>query len=53
MKISKLHINQFRHLENLDFDFTYPEDFHIEDYRLRLSLRDPNNTEKYFDWTCS
>ena len=25
------------------------EDFHIEDYRLRLSLRDPNNTEKYFD----
>ncbi|MFH6963333.1 AAA family ATPase [Flavobacterium plurextorum] len=23
MKISKLHINQFRHLENLDFDFTY------------------------------
>jgi len=23
MKISKLHIDQFRHLENLDFDFTY------------------------------
>ena len=23
MKISKLNINQFRHLENLDFDFTY------------------------------
>lgn len=23
MKISKLHINQFRHLENLTFDFTY------------------------------
>ncbi|MFB9077446.1 AAA family ATPase [Flavobacterium procerum] len=23
MKISKLHINQFRHLENLEFDFTY------------------------------
>ncbi|KIQ18626.1 hypothetical protein RT99_16455 [Flavobacterium sp. MEB061] len=33
MKISKLHINQFRHLENLDFDFTYPEDFHIEEKR--------------------
>lgn len=29
MKISKLHIDSFRHLENLDFDFTYPEDFHI------------------------
>ena len=24
MKISKLHIDTFRHLENLDFDFTYP-----------------------------
>jgi AAA ATPase domain len=23
MKISKLHIDQYRHLENLDFDFTY------------------------------
>ncbi|WP_219634555.1 hypothetical protein, partial [Flavobacterium chungangense] len=23
MKISKLHIDKFRHLENLDFDFTY------------------------------
>src|SRR6201986_3562177 len=23
MKISKLHIDQFRHLENLNFDFTY------------------------------
>ncbi|CAH0334776.1 hypothetical protein FVB9288_00382 [Flavobacterium sp. CECT 9288] len=23
MKITKLHIDQFRHLENLDFDFTY------------------------------
>lgn len=33
MKISKLHIHQFRHLENLDFDFTYPEDFHIEEKR--------------------
>lgn len=33
MKISKLHIEQFRHLENLDFDFTYPEDFHIEEKR--------------------
>lgn len=25
------------------------EDFNIDDYRLRLSLRDPKNTEKYFD----
>lgn len=33
MKISKLHIDQFRHLENLDFDFTYPEDFHIIEKR--------------------
>jgi predicted ATP-dependent endonuclease of OLD family len=33
MKISKLHIDTFRHLENLDFDFTYPLDFHIEEKR--------------------
>ena len=33
MKISKLHIDSFRHLENLDFDFTYPEDFHIVEKR--------------------
>lgn len=33
MKISKLHIDQFRHLENLGFDFTYPKDFHIEEKR--------------------
>ncbi|MEC5165122.1 putative ATP-dependent endonuclease of OLD family [Flavobacterium sp. PL11] len=33
MKISKLHIDTFRHLKNLDFDFTYPEDFHIEEKR--------------------
>ncbi|MBK0370981.1 AAA family ATPase [Flavobacterium agrisoli] len=33
MKISKLHIDQFRHLENIEFDFTYPEDFHIEEKR--------------------
>jgi recombinational DNA repair ATPase RecF len=33
MKISKLHIDSFRHLENLDFDFTYPEDFHDESKR--------------------
>ena len=33
MKISKLHIESFRHLENLDFDFTYPQDFHIEEKR--------------------
>lgn len=25
------------------------EDFNITDYRFRLSYRDPNNTEKYFD----
>ena len=33
MKISKLHIDSFRHLENLHFDFTYPEDFHIKEKR--------------------
>ncbi len=33
MKILNLHIDQFRHLENLDFDFTYPEDFHIDEKR--------------------
>lgn len=33
MKISKLHIDKFRHLENLEFDFTYPEDFYIEEKR--------------------
>lgn len=33
MKISKLHIDKFRHLENLEFDFTYPKDFHIEEKR--------------------
>ena len=27
MKISRLHIDTFRHLENLDFDFTYPLDY--------------------------
>ena len=36
MKISKLHIDQFRHLENLDFDFTYPEDFHIVEKRGKV-----------------
>lgn len=30
MKISKLHIDQFRHLQDLNFDFTYPDDFHDE-----------------------
>ncbi len=24
-------------------------DFNITDYRFRLSYRDPNNTDKYFD----
>lgn len=33
MKISKLRIDTFRHLENLDFDFTYPQDFHIVEKR--------------------
>ncbi|AMA49953.1 MULTISPECIES: AAA family ATPase [Flavobacterium] len=33
MKLSKLHIDQYRHLENLDFDFTYPMDFHDETMR--------------------
>ncbi|PKP16885.1 MAG: hypothetical protein CVU07_05475, partial [Bacteroidetes bacterium HGW-Bacteroidetes-23] len=33
MKISKLHIDKFRHLQNLEFDFTYPEDFHITEKR--------------------
>ena len=27
MKLSKLNIESFRHLENLDFDFTYPKDY--------------------------
>jgi type IV secretory pathway VirB4 component len=33
MKLKKLHINSFRHLESLKFDFTYPEDFHIVEKR--------------------
>lgn len=33
MKLKKLHINSFRHLEDLKFDFTYPEDFHIVEKR--------------------
>ena len=33
MKISKLKIDHHKHLENLDFDFTYPEDFYIEEKR--------------------
>jgi predicted ATP-dependent endonuclease of OLD family len=33
MKLSKLNIEQYKHLENLDFDFTYPEDFHIVEKR--------------------
>jgi uncharacterized FlaG/YvyC family protein len=33
MKISKLHIDKFRHLENVEFDFTYPDDFHIKEKR--------------------
>lgn len=30
MKISKLHIDTFKHLENLDFDFTYPLDYKVK-----------------------
>ncbi|PWN58679.1 AAA family ATPase [Chryseobacterium viscerum] len=33
MKLKKLHIESFRHLENLKFDFTYPDDFHIKEKR--------------------
>ncbi len=33
MKISQLHIDKYRHLENLNFDFTYPDDFHIVEMR--------------------
>ena len=33
MKISKLHIDSFRHIENLEFDFTYPNNFHDESKR--------------------
>ncbi|OYQ46896.1 AAA family ATPase [Flavobacterium aurantiibacter] len=33
MKISKLYIDQFRHLKNLNFDFTYPENFHLVEKR--------------------
>lgn len=33
----------------LDLMTSVYADFNITDYRLRLSYRDPNNTEKYFD----
>lgn len=33
----------------LDLMTSVYDDFNITDYRLRLSYRDPNNTEKYFD----
>lgn len=41
MKISKLHIDSFRHLENLDFDFTYPLDY-----------KDKNKAGKPLDKIC-
>ena len=41
MKISKLHIDTFRHLENLDFDFTYPLDY-----------KDKNKAGKPLDKIC-
>lgn len=33
MKISKLYIDEYKHLKNLNFDFTYPMDFHDETMR--------------------
>ncbi|MGO4937207.1 threonine--tRNA ligase [Fundicoccus sp. Sow4_H7] len=33
----------------IDLVLAVYEDFNISDYRFRLSLRDPNNKEKYFD----
>jgi predicted ATP-dependent endonuclease of OLD family len=33
MRLKKLNIDSFRHLENLKFDFIYPEDFHIKEKR--------------------
>ncbi|MDI9309151.1 MAG: ATP-binding protein [Limnohabitans sp.] len=30
MKISKLYIDEYKHLKDLNFDFTYPMDFHDE-----------------------
>lgn len=33
----------------LDLMVAVYKDFNINDYRFRLSYRDPNNTEKYFD----
>ncbi|WP_423740553.1 AAA family ATPase [Flavobacterium columnare] len=33
MKISKLYIDEYKHLKDLDFDFTYPMDFHDETKR--------------------
>ncbi|MEG0284781.1 MULTISPECIES: threonine--tRNA ligase [Vagococcus] len=36
-------------MRTLDLMINVYKDFNIDDYRLRLSLRDPNNTEKYFD----
>lgn len=33
MKVLKLQIEKFRHLENVDFDFTYPKDFYIKEKR--------------------
>ncbi|MGX2945007.1 threonine--tRNA ligase [Enterococcus alishanensis] len=39
--------DEFRH--TLDLVLAVYEDFGFEDYRFRLSYRDPSNTEKYFD----
>ena len=36
-------------MRTLDLMVKVYEDFNIDNYRLRLSLRDPKNTEKYFD----
>lgn len=41
MKISKLNITQFRHLKDLEFDFTYPKDY-----------KDPTKAGKPLDKIC-
>ncbi|MCA9765721.1 MAG: threonine--tRNA ligase [Carnobacterium sp.] len=36
-------------LRTIELMLAVYEDFNIKDYRFRLSYRDPNNTDKYFD----
>ncbi len=33
MRLKQLNIQSYRHLKNLNFDFTYPEDFHVKEKR--------------------